>query len=95
MSKGVEGGSQLPESVDSNSRLPVERGSQRFSLRRVLIGAAIGAIALPAIAFGIGIALQGGPSNIPASEIPLLVEVAIFQVAVGAAVGGLISFRRS
>ncbi len=90
MSSGVEGGSHVPESITSRGRSLFERGRQRFSSERALVGAAIGAVALPASAFGISY-LAGYLSYIPPSEVPAMIGVATLQVVTGAVLGGLVA----
>lgn len=87
---GPEAGPIIPEDVVSVVKLPAERGSLRLPLRRVLIGAAVGGIALPAVSTTV-IFLASAIYNQPFNEIvyttsPLLVAGCM----VGAQVGGFI-----
>lgn len=70
----------------------VERGTQRFSWKRVLIGAAIGAVALPVMTLGLS-SLAGILSNVPASELPAIARVVALQAVTGAALGGIIAHQ--
>lgn len=89
----VEGEPHVPESLSSSSMPPVERGAERFTLRRILIGAAIGAIALPVLTLGVS-SLAGVFSNVSPSEVSALISVGALQVVAGAVTGGLIAARR-
>lgn len=74
--------------ADLNLTSSEGKGSARFSLKKALIGATIGAIALPLAAFGT-VYLAAGLPNITSSELPKYISIAALQAATGAVLGGI------
>lgn len=70
------------------------RGSDRFSLKRVLIGVTIGATAGLFISLAVGALTTDLFSNVPASQIVPMIKVTILNTATGSAVGGLMAHYR-
>lgn len=85
----LENGPPVPESVASPLPPPVERGNQRFSFKRALIGAAIGAVALPVFSIGSMILLT--QSLPPEMEVVSVALVGLSQVTAGAVAGGILA----
>lgn len=87
---GPEAESIIPEDVISEVKPQTERGSLRF-FKRVLVGVAIGTVALPIAFYGVGLVVMAATSGMSLSElVPWIKNTVVQYGATGALCGGVI-----